>query len=122
MRTFLPAASLSSRLRRRPGRRGDPQFRRHRLRQGSASTARSRFALTTGVAPFASASGSAAALDRVAIDVQGRTLVVHSNRSSWGGYPGEATGPVEISIGTHELSAAWLNGSGSLADRQGARA
>jgi hypothetical protein len=72
--------------------------------------------LITGVAPFATASGgSAAALDSVAIDVQGRTLVVHSNRSSWGGYPGDSKGPVEISIGTHELTAAWLNGAGSLA-------
>jgi hypothetical protein len=72
--------------------------------------------LTTGVAPFATATGgSAAALDSVAIDVLGRTLVVRSNRSSWGGYPGEAKGPVEITIGTHELTAAWLNGSGSLA-------
>ena len=71
--------------------------------------------LTTGVAPFAVASGAAAALDGVAIDVQGRTLVVRSSGSSWGGYPGEAKGPVEISIGTHDLSGAWLNGSGSLA-------
>ena len=72
--------------------------------------------LATGVAPFATASGgSPAALDSVTIDVQGRTLVVRSNRSSWSGYPGEAKGPVEISIGTHDLNAAWLNGSGSLA-------
>jgi len=71
--------------------------------------------LTTGVAPFAMASGSGAALDSVTMDVEGRTLVVRSNRSSWGGYPGEAKGPVEISIGTHELTAAYLNGSGSLA-------
>src|SRR5215211_6563746 len=72
--------------------------------------------LATGVAPFATASGgSAAALDSVTIDVQGRTLVVHGNQSSWGGYPGDSKGPVEIRIGTHELGAAWLNGSGSLA-------
>ncbi len=71
--------------------------------------------LTVGVAPFARASGSPRALEGVAMDVQGRTLVVRPNRSSWGGYPGEQTGPVEIAIGTHELSAAWLNGSGSLA-------
>ena len=70
--------------------------------------------LNTGVAPFATASGSAAALDSVAIDVQGRTLIVRTNRSTWGGYPGEATGPVAITIGTHELEAAWINGSGSL--------
>jgi hypothetical protein len=72
--------------------------------------------LATGVAPFATASGgSPAALDSVTIDVQGRTLVVRSNRSSWSGYPGENKGPVEISIGTHDLNSAALNGSGSLA-------
>ena len=71
--------------------------------------------VTTGVAPFAIATGGSTGLDSVAIEVQGRTLVVRVNRSSWGGYPGEAKGPVEIAIGTHELTAAWLNGSGSLA-------
>lgn len=71
--------------------------------------------LATGVAPFAVATGSAAALDTLALEVQGRTLVVRNGRASWGGYPGEAKGPVEISIGTHELTAAWVNGSGTLA-------
>jgi hypothetical protein len=71
--------------------------------------------LTTGVAPFATASGSAAALDSVVIDVQGRTLVVRNSRTSWGGYPGDSKGPVEIRIGTHELNTAWVNGAGSLA-------
>jgi hypothetical protein len=71
--------------------------------------------LTTGVAPFARATGSQAALDRVAIDVQGNTLVVHNNLDSWGGYPGQDPGPVEVVLGTHDLSAAWLNGSGTLA-------
>jgi hypothetical protein len=71
--------------------------------------------LATGVAPYAVATGSATALDAVSLEVQGRTLVVHNARSSWGGYPGEAKGPVEISIGTHELEAASVNGSGSLA-------
>ena len=32
--------------------------------------------LATGIAPFAKASGSMAALDRVAIEVQGRTLKI----------------------------------------------
>lgn len=73
-----------------------------------------RVSVTTGVAPFAKASGSQAGLDGIAIDVQGRTLVVRPNRSSWGGYPGEQAGPVEIAVGTHELGAAWVNGSGSL--------
>lgn len=74
-----------------------------------------RVRLTTGVAPFARASGAPAALHAISLDVQGRTLVVRSNRSSWGGYPGEGAGPVEIAVGTHDLSAAFLNGAGSLA-------
>jgi hypothetical protein len=71
--------------------------------------------LATGVAPFARASGSQAALDRVAIEVRGNTLVVHNNLDSWGGYPGKDPGPIEVSLGTHDLSAAWINGSGTLA-------
>jgi hypothetical protein len=70
--------------------------------------------LSTGVAPFAKASGSQAALDRVAIEVRGDTLVVHGDLDSWGGYPGKDSGPVEISLGTHDLSSAWVNGSGVL--------
>ena len=71
--------------------------------------------LATGVAPFAKATGSnAAALDRVGIDMRGDTLVIHTSQGSWGGYPGKDSGPVEISVGTHELTNAWLNGAGSL--------
>lgn len=77
-----------------------------------------KVSLATGVAPFARASGSATALDRVAIDVRGDTLVVHTNPSAWGGYPGESTGPVELSLGTHELASAALTGAGSLAITQ----
>ena len=72
-----------------------------------------RVRLTNGVAPFATASGGAAAIDRIAIEMMGRTLVVRTN-PSWGGYPGKDRGPVEINIGTHELSSATLNGSGLL--------
>lgn len=72
-----------------------------------------KVSVSTGVAPFAKASGSPAALDRVAIEVRGDTLVVHSN-SSWGGYAGADPGPIEIALGTHDLSSAWINGSGSL--------
>lgn len=70
--------------------------------------------VSVGVPPFAKASGSPTALDRVAIDVRGDTLIVHSEASSWGGYPGKDPGPVEISVGTHELTTAWLNGAGSM--------
>lgn len=71
--------------------------------------------LTTGVAPFARASGASAGLDRLSVSVEGRTLVVRNNASAWGGYPGRPAGPVELAVGTHDLTAAWLNGSGSLA-------
>lgn len=74
-----------------------------------------KVSLAVGVAPFATASGSPLALDGLAIDVQGTTLVIHANRAAWGGYTGQSQGPVEIRLGTHELGAAWVNGSGSLA-------
>ena len=74
-----------------------------------------RVQLTTGVAPFASASGSPAALDRVAIDMIGQTLVVHHNLSAWGASSDSSdNGPVEIRIGTHDLNSAILDGSGLL--------
>jgi hypothetical protein len=69
---------------------------------------------TSEVAPFAKATGSAEALDRITIEVRGDTLVVQQNKSGWGGYPGENPGPVEVSVGTHEISNAWVNGSGAL--------
>lgn len=71
--------------------------------------------VTTGIAPFAKATGTSDAIDRVAIETRGDTLVVHSNLSNWGGYPGRDSGPVEISVGTHDLRSAWISGSGSLA-------
>ena len=71
--------------------------------------------LTTGVAPFARATGSAAAIDRVSVEMRGNILIVRNSLTSWGGYPGRDSGPVEITLGTHDLTAAWINGSGSLA-------
>ncbi len=71
--------------------------------------------VATGVAPFAKASGaSTTALDRVAVDMLGDTLLVHTSQSSWGGYPGTTVGPVEVTVGTHELSGAWVVGAGAL--------
>ena len=73
-----------------------------------------RITLTTGVAPFAKGSGSTVGLDQVNMDVEGRTLIVRANGSSSSSYSGQSAGPVEIAIGTHELSSAWVNGSGAL--------
>jgi hypothetical protein len=69
---------------------------------------------TSGVAPFARASGSGPALDRLTVEVRGDTLVIQADKSGWGGYPGENPGPVEVSVGTHDISNAWVNGAGSL--------
>ncbi|MCY7398748.1 MAG: DUF2807 domain-containing protein [Sphingomonas bacterium] len=71
--------------------------------------------LTTNVAPFARASGSQRALDRVSLRVEGRTLIIRVDRSAWGGAADEQAGPVTISVGTHDLDQALLVGPGSLA-------
>ncbi|MEA3081448.1 MAG: hypothetical protein QOD54_1116 [Sphingomonadales bacterium] len=70
--------------------------------------------LASGVAPFARATGPGPALDRLTVEVRGDTLVVQANKSGWGGYPGQNPGPVEVRVGTHELSNAWVNGAGAL--------
>ncbi|HEU0309842.1 MAG TPA: DUF2807 domain-containing protein [Sphingomicrobium sp.] len=70
--------------------------------------------LRTGVAPYARATGTPVSLDGVSIKVEGRTLVVRTGSAGWGGYPGEGRGPVTIEVGTHDLSAAYINGSGAL--------
>ncbi|MBA3525356.1 MAG: DUF2807 domain-containing protein [Pseudomonadota bacterium] len=73
-----------------------------------------RVKLTTGVAPFATADGSPAALDAVSLEVQGRTLIIR-RKAAVQSNSTQRSGPVSIVVGTHELAAAWLNGSGGLA-------
>jgi hypothetical protein len=73
-----------------------------------------RVDLRTNVAPYARASGTPVSLDDVSIKVEGRTLVIRSSGGGWGGYPGEGRGPVTIEVGTHDLSAAYINGAGAL--------
>lgn len=68
----------------------------------------------SGLASAARAEGSADALERISIDVQGRTLKVRPNRSAWGGYPGDRPGAVAISLTTRDVRAAAITGSGSL--------
>ncbi len=70
--------------------------------------------VTTGGSSQAAATGDQAALDRVAVDVQGRTLRIRPNRSAWGGYPGERVGPVRIALSTRALRGATVIGAGSL--------
>lgn len=68
----------------------------------------------TGVAPFAKASGSPAALDRVSVEMRGNTLVLRNNMSGSGDYGGRDSGPVEVTLGTHDLSSVSHNGTGTL--------
>ena len=70
--------------------------------------------LLTGLASGARAEGSPDSLDRVAIDVQGKTLRIRRNRSAWGGYPGDPGGPVKVALTTRDLRAAAVVGSGGL--------
>lgn len=70
--------------------------------------------LATGVSPYARATGSARALDGISVRVEGRTLTIRRDQSAWGGYPNQAQDPVELSVGTHELGTAILNGAGTL--------
>ena len=70
--------------------------------------------VSTGKAPSALAAGSTSAIDRVSIEVQGRTLRVRPNRSGWGGYPGEAESALTILVSTHELRGASVTGSGTI--------
>lgn len=71
--------------------------------------------LATGRPSSAVATGSPDAIERVSLDVQGRTLRIRPNRSAWGGYPGVAAGLVAIEVATRDLRAASVNGPGNLA-------
>lgn len=73
-----------------------------------------RVTLKTGVAPFARAKGSASALDRLDFEMRGDMLIVRAG--PFAKNPSAAAlAPIEVEIGTHELSSATLTGSGSLA-------
>lgn len=69
--------------------------------------------ITTGRAVSARARGEAAAIDRVQLRVEGRTLLVRAG-SSWSGFSDAAPGPVSITLTTPALDTAILLGSGSL--------
>jgi len=70
--------------------------------------------ITTGRAPSARAIGAADALERVSVNVEGRTLRVRSSASGWGGYPGRASAPARIELTTPDVSTASLLGPGDL--------
>lgn len=67
--------------------------------------------VTTGIAPFARATGSQSGIDHVAMRVQGTTLVIGQDRN---GGSSDNGGPVTIAIGTHELSRGSIEGVGTI--------
>jgi hypothetical protein len=72
-----------------------------------------RVTLKTGVAPFARAKGPQAALDRIDLEMRGDLLLVRSG--PFAKNPASAAlAPVEVELGTHDLSSASLTGAGSL--------
>lgn len=70
--------------------------------------------LTVGTSTTAVASGSQAALDRASVDVQGQTLRIRRNRSSWAGGSGAQEGPLTIELTTRNLRSARLVGPASV--------
>ncbi|WP_114227345.1 MULTISPECIES: GIN domain-containing protein [Sphingomonas] len=70
--------------------------------------------ITTNSGSFARATGSAAAIDRVKVRVEGTTLIVSVDPGGWGGSPDGPAGPVAIEAGTGNLAIATVNGAGSL--------
>lgn len=71
--------------------------------------------LSVGRSSTVTATGSRDGIDRVLIEVQGRTLKIRPNKSAWGGYPGEpAGGALHIVATTQELRGASVQGGGSL--------
>lgn len=66
--------------------------------------------LVTGRPSAAIGHGARDALDQVSVDVQGMTLRIRRNRSSWVGGGGHATGTVTLDLGTRALRSVRLIG------------
>ncbi len=71
--------------------------------------------LVTGKSPGARAYGSAAAIEALSVETQGRMLIVRRNRQAWGGDASRPAGPIELKLTGFSLRAASVNGAGSLA-------
>ena len=70
--------------------------------------------VSTNSGTFARASGSAAAIERVALRVESNTLIVGVDPGGWSGTPEREAGPVTIEVGTAGVAIATVNGAGSL--------
>ena len=70
--------------------------------------------VTGGGRSGATLTGSAAAIDRTRVEVQGRTLTISRNRSGWGGYPGEDAGVASVRLSVPQLVLIGVSGAGSV--------
>ncbi|WP_136163503.1 GIN domain-containing protein [Sphingomonas flavalba] len=70
--------------------------------------------VVTGRAVSARATGALRGLDGLSLSVDGTTLRVRTSGGAWGGYPGEAAGPVRLALTTPALTVARVLGSGAL--------
>jgi hypothetical protein len=70
--------------------------------------------VATGRPSSATASGTPQALERVSVEVTGRTLRIRPNRTLSRASSGAAAGPVALVLGTRELRSATVNGPASL--------
>lgn len=67
--------------------------------------------LSTGVSPFARATGDWGAIDQLSLSVEGQTLVI---RPPAGAPLGATGGTIRVEVGTADLTHAALNGAGRL--------
>ena len=70
--------------------------------------------VVTGKGAAARASGTADALERVNVSVQGRLLTIRSNSAAWGGSQQKAYGPAKIRITVPQLRSASIDGAGQM--------
>ncbi len=68
----------------------------------------------TGRGPGARATGSVEALERLSVEIQGRTLRIKPSQNAWGGWPGAQAKTPTIKVTVPLLREAALSGSGSL--------
>lgn len=71
--------------------------------------------LSTGGSSQATLLGDQAAIDRVSVEVQGRTLRIRPKAMPWGDGRGAASTPARIVLSTRNLTDATVAGAGSLA-------
>lgn len=70
--------------------------------------------ITMGEPRHVRADGNPRMLARLGVEVQGTTLVIHTDRTAWAGWQGEGNGSVTVRVQAPALSAAWVNGPAIL--------